>query len=421
MKQKRKFSQAVEISGHIIDSLVLPRILDELIDLGADFAIQRLNVGRSRTDPSYARIEITAESVEALESIINEVQRLGATPVDVQDVEVQPAPADGVFPDNFYSTTNMNTFVRYEGRWLSVAYPEMDCGIAIEDDLARCIPISEVRKGQSIVVGHAGVRVVPIERPRVPSPVFGFMGSSISSEKPKSLFIKDTAERMIEIKRRGGKVLVVAGPAVIHTGAGEFLCRLIERGFVDHLFAGNALAVHDIESALFGTSLGISMDGGLALEGGHEHHLRAINKIRSVGGIKRAVETGLLTRGVMHACVRNDVDFVLAGSIRDDGPLPEVITDVMQAQTEMRRRIQSGVDMALMLSTMLHSIAVGNLLPATVFTACVDINPATLTKLVDRGSFQSAGLVMDVGSFLRELLDALDTIGAASAGQKAVS
>lgn len=409
MKPKQKYSQVIELRGHIIDSMVLPKVLDELIDFGVEFNIQKLAVGRGRTDPSYARIEITADAAEQLDTILSHVQRHGATPLQVESVEVEPAPADGVFPENFYSTTNMPTLIRLNGEWVAVANPEMDCGILVEDEnRGRCIAINEVKKGQKIVVGHSGIRVVPTERPRDPSPMFSFMGSQVSSEKPKSVFIKEIAERMVDARAKGGKILVVGGPAIVHTGSGELLCRLIERGLVDYLFAGNALAVHDIESAFFGTSLGISLDGGLALEGGHEHHLRAINRIRAAGGIRQAVEKGILRCGVMHACVKHGVDFVLAGSIRDDGPLPDVITDVIQAQAAMRQRIHQGIDIAIMLSTMLHSIAVGNLLPASVFTVCVDINPATLTKLVDRGSFQTAGLVMDVGSFLRELLDALD-------------
>lgn len=403
MDSKRN-SQVIELRGHIIDSLILPRVLDELLDFNVQFTIQRLTVGRGRTDPSYARIEIVAESRELLETVLAHIQRHGAQPVHVDHVKLEPAPGDGVFPEEFYSTTNLMTLVKIDGEWVEVAHPEMDCGIVVEGNTARCVPVNEVKKGDLVVVGRDGTRVVPLERPRSASPVFGFMGSSISSEKPKSAFIKEIADRMRQVRAGEGKIAVVAGPAIIHTGAGEALSGLIHHGYVDFLFAGNALATHDIESALFGTSLGVSLDGGLALEGGHEHHLRAINKIRLAGGIRAAVEGGILQSGVMYTCVEKGVDFVLAGSIRDDGPLPEVITDVLQAQAEMRKRIHSGVEMCLMLSTMLHSIAVGNMLPASVFTVCVDINPATLTKLADRGSFQTAALVMDVGSFLRELV-----------------
>lgn len=406
---KNRHSQIVELRGHIIDSLILPRILDGLLDLSVEFTIQRLTVGRGPTDPSYARIEITAETRELLDTALKEVQRLGASPLRVDQVKLERAPKDGVFPEGFYSTTNMRTMVKLDGDWVEVAYPEMDCGIVVEERTARCVPVSEVKKGDLVVVGRDGIRVIPLERPRAASPAFGFMGSAVSSEKPRSAFIKEIVDRLMRVRAGGGKIAVVAGPAIVHTGSGDALCRLINLGYVDYLFAGNALATHDVESALYGTSLGISLDGGLALEGGHEHHLRAINKIRMVGGIRAAVDAGVLQRGIMYTCVKKGVDFVLAGSIRDDGPLPEVITDVVQAQVEMRKRIRSGIEMCLMLSTMLHSIAVGNLLPATVFTACVDINPATLTKLVDRGSFQSAGLVMDVGGFLRELVSMIES------------
>ena len=409
-----KFSQFVELRGHIIDSMILPRVLDEIMDRGAEFTIHRLDVGRHKAEPSYAMIEVLAASSAALEELVTELQRLGAIPLGMEDVAVVPAPADGVFPDGFYSTTNLPLEIRLSERWVPVRFPEMDCGICVERDGAYCIPLNDVRLGQLIVVGHKGIKINPIERSRKASPVFHFMGSAVSSERPKRQLIRDVADHIKEVKSRGGKVLVVAGPAVIHVGAREELCRLIESGSVDYLFAGNGLATHDIECALFGTSLGVSVDGGASSETGHEHHLRAINRIRAVGGIRQAVEQGVLRQGVMFACIKSGVDYVLAGSIRDDGPLPDVITDVMAAQAAMRRFIHSGVEMALMLSTMLHSIAVGNLLPATVQTICVDINPGTLTKLVDRGSLQTVGLVMDVGGFLHELVEVLGVTSASA-------
>ncbi|MHB1416791.1 MAG: ornithine cyclodeaminase, nickel-pincer nucleotide-dependent [Chloroflexota bacterium] len=407
------YSQRVEVRGHIIDSHMLPNILDEILDSDCEFNIEEVHVGRMRTDPSYARIEIVAPSPEALQQIVGRVRNFGAQPLQAGQARLEPAPADGVFPLDFYSTTNLPTDIDVDGHSLSVANTEMDCGIVVEGDSARCLPMSEVRKGQLIVVGHQGITIHPLERPRRASPTFAFMSSSVSSEKPRAAMIHDISEEMKEIKADGGKVLIVAGPAVVHTGAGDLLVRLIESGFVDFLFAGNALPTHDIEAALYGTALGISLTEGLPLERGHEHHLRAINRIRQVGGIRAAVEQGVLTKGIMHACVTHGVDYVLCGSIRDDGPLPEVITDVIEAQQEMRARIHDDVRMALMLSTMLHSIAVGNLLPATVTTVCVDINPAVVTKLADRGTFQSTGLVMDVGSFLDELLNHLPERGLA--------
>jgi lysine-ketoglutarate reductase/saccharopine dehydrogenase-like protein (TIGR00300 family) len=253
------------------------------------------------------------------------------------------------------------------------------------------------------VVGHEGVRVLPLERPRRQPQVFAFMGSSVSSEKPKSLLIKEIAERLQEIRESGGRTLVVAGPALVHTGMRDRLVRLIEGGYVQALFAGNGLATHDIECALYGTSLGVSQEKGVPLEGGHEHHLRAVNRIRRAGSIRAAVEQGVLTNGIMHACVTHGVRYVLAGSVRDDGPLPDVISDMVRAQEEMRGIVRDGVDLAMILSSMLHGIATGNLLPARVTTVCVDISPAVVTKLTDRGSFQTIGLVMDVEGFLREL------------------
>ena len=411
-----RFSQVVEVRGHIIDSMILPRILDQLLDLGVRFDIEELTVGRGNQDPSYARVRITTDSPEELDEALGAVQTTGAVPIELSDADVQPAPADGVFPEGFYSTTNLLTWIRRSERWIPVAYPEMDCAIRVVPDVgaasgpterAECVPVNEIRRGDLIVVGRRGVRVEPLERGRGPEPLFGFMGSSISSEKPKSYAIQEAADWIREAKASGRKNLVVAGPAVIHSGCREYLCRLIEAGYVDCLFAGNALAVHDVELALFGTSLGVPLGGGPEPEGGHAHHLRAINRIRAAGGLKAAVAKGVLREGVMYTCVKRGVDFVLAGSIRDDGPLPDVITDVIEAQGAMRAQIRGGVQVALLLSTMLHSIAVGNLLPATVHTVCVDVNPAVLTKLADRGSFQTIGLVMDVGGFLRELLDAL--------------
>lgn len=399
--------QVVEVRGHIIDSHLLPQILDELLDSNCEFDIEEVKVGHLRGDPSYARLLITAPSAEALAGILTRIQPFGAQPVGQGEARTEPAPADGAFPPDFYSTTNLETQLNLHGQVIDVADTEMDCGILVEGDAARCIPVSEIKKGQQVVVGHEGIIVRPLERPRRPSPAFAFMSSSVSSEKPRAALIHDVAHEMKEVKREGGKILVVAGPAVVHTGTGELLVRLIEAGYVDYLFAGNALPTHDIESALYGTALGVSLTEGLPLERGHEHHLRAINRIRLAGGIKAAVREGVLTKGIMHACTVHGVDWVLCGSIRDDGPLPEVITDVIECQQAMRERIHSGVRLTLMLSTMLHSIAVGNLLPASVTTVCVDINPAVATKLADRGTFQSLGLVMDVGSFLRELLEHL--------------
>jgi len=342
-----------------------------------------------------------------LERIITRIQRHGAEAVDAESVVLEPAPADGVFPEGFYSTTNLETFIRLDGRWLPVSFPEMDCGIRVRigegltPPQAETVALFDVRRGDLLVVGRKGLRVVPLERPRAATS-FEFMSSSVSSEKPKRLVLGEVARLMRATHENGQKILAVAGPAVVHTGAAQALGRLVHAGWIDVIFGGNAVAVHDLEASMYGTSLGINIEHGYAVEGGHEHHLRAINRIRGCGGIRQAVEEGVVTGGLFFEVIRKGIPFVLAGSIRDDGPLPDVITDAMQAQRAMRAHTRTA-GMCLLLSTMLHSIATGNLLPASVHTVCVDINPAVVTKLADRGSWQTIGIVTDIGLFLGEL------------------
>jgi len=397
------YTETVEISGHIIDSLLLPKILDDITKHEIEFTIEHIDVGKRRADPSCARIRLTAKDAATLEHVLRRIRQHGAVLVDEKDCRLQKTEKDGVFPDGFYSTTNRQTFIRLNGQWIEVDRPEMDCGIRVSSDRkeAGCTPFPDVRAGDSIVVGHRGIRVAPVERPPEED-AFGFMSSDFSTEKPKGAVVKDIAHCLRDIRYRGQKILAVAGPAIVHTGAVSHFVRLIESNYINILFAGNALAVHDIEYALHGTSLGVYLDKGIPAEHGHENHMRAINTIRKYGGIRESVEQGALTKGIMHACIKHDVPYLLAGSIRDDGPLPDVITDVIKAQQEMRRMID-GVDMVLMIATTLHSVAVGNLLPATVRTICVDINPAVMTKLTDRGSFQALGIVTDAEPFLREL------------------
>ncbi|MBI3610591.1 MAG: TIGR00300 family protein [Nitrospirae bacterium] len=396
-------SETVELRGHIIDSLTLPKVLDEVMNYGGTFEIIDVTIGHRREDPSHARIRVSAPAQEILDTILGRIRQLGAAPVLEEDAVLVPADKDGAFPENFYCTTNLQTFVRCRGQWLEAERPEMDCGIVVDPDRKRAatIPIHRVKKGDRIVVGHPGVRVTPLERSSERN-VFEFMASSVSSEKPKGIVIKEVSAQIRAAKKAGSKVMVVAGPAVVHTGAGTHLERLIEAGWVDVLFAGNALAVHDIEQALYGTSLGVYLEKGIPAKEGHEHHMRAINTIRRAGGIRNAVDQGILRSGIMAACVRKGIEFVLAGSIRDDGPLPEVMTDMVSAQDALRS-VLPGVSVCVMIATMLHSIAAGNLLPAAVKLVCVDINPAVVTKLTDRGSFQAVGLVTDVEPFLREL------------------
>jgi lysine-ketoglutarate reductase/saccharopine dehydrogenase-like protein (TIGR00300 family) len=405
------FVEDVEVSGHVIDSLILPKILDLITGYGGAFRIKQITIGQARNDPSFALIEVQAPTEKVLEEILAQISDHGAVAVDKQDCRVVEADMDGAFPEGFYSTTNQRTEIRLDHHWLPVGDQEMDCGVRVAPDRksAQCVAMTDVRKGELYVQGHAGVRVFPeVRDPQ--RRLFEFMASSVSSEKPKGVAIREVANELHRARKAGNKVLLVGGPAIVHTGSGPHVCRLIREGYIDILFAGNALATHDIEQSLFGTSLGVYLDRGISADEGHEHHLRAINRIRRLGGIRNAVEKGELKSGIMYECVKNDVEFLLAGSIRDDGPLPEVITDTLVAQREMRARIQ-GVTFALMIATTLHSIAVGNLLPAWVKVVCVDINPATVVKLSDRGSIQTVGLVTDVEPFLRVLVSELEALG----------
>ncbi|OLC13877.1 MAG: TIGR00300 family protein [Actinobacteria bacterium 13_1_40CM_66_12] len=389
--------------------MMLPQVMDLVMDHGGNFTIEELKVGQHKTDTSLCRMEVVASSAEQLDRIVRQARALGATAESELPAQLEKVTKDGVFPEGFYSTSNLPTEVLIDGTWVTVEDIEMDCAIAVDSNAgrARCIVFQGARPGMEIVVGHQGVRVTPIERSRQ-TEIFTFMASEVSAEKPKKVLIAAIADEMKQIRTSGGRIVVVAGPAVVHTGAGRYLSRLIELGYVHVLFAGNALAVHDVESALFGTALGVNVESGLAIEHGHEHHMRAINRVRAAGGLKQMVESGQLTSGVMKSAIDHGVEYVLAGSVRDDGPLPDVITDMVEAQQRMRASL-SGVRMALMLSTMLHSIATGNMLPAGVRTVCVDINPAVVTKLADRGSWQSIGLVTDVESFLRELALVIET------------
>ena len=407
-------TETLEISAHIIDSLLFPRILDQVLEARADYEILQFDVGRTPTDPSYARLLVKADTAEAVEALVQSLMGLGMRRMEAGEADLVPADMDGVFPDGFYSTTNLDTEVRVGGTWLRVENPEMDCGITVADGRARTLPMSDVRKGDPIVISSRGVRVSPLDRGRS-GEVFEFMSSQVSSEKPQGLIVRRVAAAMRETRARGEKILWVAGPAVVHTGAGPAVIRLIQAGYLNVLFAGNALATHDIEGALYGTSLGVNLTEGTGVEHGHEHHIRALNTIRRCGSIAKAVDQGVLSSGIMHACVLGGVDFVLGGSVRDDGPLPDVVTDVIEAQRQMRSLLP-GVGYALMVSTMLHSIATGNLLPARVPLVCVDINPATVTKLADRGSAQATGVVTDVGLFLAALADELAPVGGSGGG-----
>jgi lysine-ketoglutarate reductase/saccharopine dehydrogenase-like protein (TIGR00300 family) len=395
-------SEIVEVEGHIIDSLILAKVLDVILDAGADYRMLDVDIGRTNVDSSRARLEVTAADEDALAALVAQLQIHGANRVGQTDAGTEPAEVDGVLPEGFYATTNLPTAVRIGGRWVDVDNPEMDCALVVRPDgRVRTVPMHRIRAGDPVVVGRGGVRVQALERPRGASP-FEFMGSEVSSEKPKEQLVARVAERIKAAKATGGKVLAVCGPAVVHTGAAPDVAALVRGGVVDLLFAGNGFATHDIESNVLGTSLGVPLGEGLPPEGGHSNHLRVINEIRRRGSIAAAVDDGYITGGVMYECVRHRVPFVLGGSVRDDGPLPDVFTDVVEAADAMRALLP-GVAVALMLASTLHAIATGNLLPAGVETYCVDINQAIVTKLADRGSHQALGIVTDVGLFVHTL------------------
>jgi lysine-ketoglutarate reductase/saccharopine dehydrogenase-like protein (TIGR00300 family) len=393
-------SQDIELQGHIIDSGIMTQLFDRVMDMGGNFEILVFDIGKKKTDPSYARLRIAASDKEKLRSILSELHRIGARPLEIKDVHLVPADGDHIVPKGFYTTTNHPTQVKYGGEWIPVEPTKMDFLIVVDPKTktAQSTALAKIKKSDLVVVGEQGVNVSYPERPRESS-TFEFMHGTVSPERPSETLIAQIAREILEVRKNGGKIAVVGGPAIIHTGADKALAEMIHKGYVDVLFAGNALAAHDIEYNLFGTSLGMDISTGKPVMGGHKHHLYAISEIMRAGSIKSAVDSGVVNGGIMYECVKNNIPFVLAGSIRDDGPLPDVITDVMAAQDAMRKHI-AGCSMILMIATLLHSIAVGNCLPSKVKTVCVDINPAALTKLMDRGSMQAIGIVSDAGTFL---------------------
>lgn len=401
----------IRLQGHLIDDFILSRALDAIDGLGGRHEILSLSIGRTRNDPSLAVIRIAAPNGQTLAQILRRVTELGAETIEPVPAGLEAAPADGALPDRFYATSNLPTKILVDGKWLPVAGEEMDLAVVVASDRlsAHSVPMAQVRAGDLVVVGEEGVQVEPPPRDADPD-AFRFMASEVSAEKPKRPLLRRVVRTLRRVKAEGKKVLLVGGPAIIHTGAGPVLEKLIRQGWIDILFAGNALAVHDIEQALLGTSLGVPVSDNAVVRAGHAHHLWAINAIRRAGSIAAAVGSGLLHRGVMHACVQRRIPYVLAGSIRDDGPLPDVVTDVMAAQQAMRDLVP-GVGMAIMVGSTLHAVATGNLLPARVFTVCVDINPGVVTKLQDRGSRQSVGIVMDAASFLEQLANGLESQG----------
>jgi lysine-ketoglutarate reductase/saccharopine dehydrogenase-like protein (TIGR00300 family) len=371
------------------------------MDLNGDFQVLEFNVGKKKKESSYARLLVQGGDQHHLHQILESLYREGAQPVSVQQVTLEPAYKDMVMPDNFYSTTNNATQIYYDGSWVDVEGMMMDKCIVVDTKkkTAACKMIRDIKKGEMIVVGERGVKIIPQERPREGIDIFQFMSSSSSSERPTQQIARKVANDLYNRKRYGGKIVVVAGPVLIHSGAAESFAKLIRMGYVHGLLAGNALAVHDVENALMGTSLGMHViDGTLAIRG-HRNHMEAINEIFKAGSLKAMVEKGILKKGIMYECIMNNIPFVLAGSIRDDGPIPDVLTDVVEAQREYKK-VMKGTKMVLMLSTMLHSIAVGNMLPAKVKVIAVDISQPVVTKLLDRGTSQAVGIVTDVGAFL---------------------
>jgi len=394
-----KFSQEIEVGGHLIDSSILTKIFDKIMDLHGEFQVEEIDIGKKKGDQSFARLLITGKNQKHLDEILETVYRLGAVSKIQQQIVLKKSPKNYVMPDNFYSTTNNHTNVFHKGKWIPVENMMMDKCIVVRGNRAFCVPVRDVKKGDQVIVGEKGIKITPPERPREGVNVFEFMGSSSSSERPTQHIAKKVADDIYETKKKGGKIVIVGGPAIVHTGADDAVSYLIKSGYIDGVLAGNALAVHDIEYATLGTSLGMNVHDATLAYHGHRNHMDTINAVFKAGSIANMVKSKKLTKGIMYECVKNKVPFVLAGSIRDDGPLPDVITDVAEAQREYKKVLKDA-SMVIMISTMLHSIATGNMLPANVKVIVVDISQPTVTKLMDRGTWQALGIVSDVGAFL---------------------
>ncbi len=403
------FSEIVEAEGHLVDSQILANIMDRVIECGAVYEVQDFSLGRTNDEFSKLRLRVIAPSREVLVKTLEELVELGCYQAHIRDAVLRPAPLNSVVPDDFYSTTNHRTFVRLNGNWTEVGNQRMDGVIIVRQEetgaTATCRKLRDIREGDQIVCGAQGIRIQPEFKAR-DRMGFAFMANDISSERRAETAVRKVAQLMRMIKSEGGRIVFVAGPVVIHTGGTAAFSQIIRKGFVDALLAGNAIAVHDIEHTLYGTSLGVDLERGIPIEEGHKNHMRAINTINRYGSIKGAVEAGVLRSGVMYECVKHNVPFVLAGSIRDDGPLPDTMMDLIQAQEAYAKQI-AGAQMVICLSSMLHSIGVGNMTPSWVKMVCVDINPAVVTKLSDRGSQQTVGIVTDVGTFLNLLAQEL--------------
>ena len=404
-------AEVIEAEGHLIDSNLLNVIFDKVIERGGAFEVQSFRIGRTNEDVSRLRLKVTADSEAALQHLLEDLVPFGCHRLPAHEALLRPAPSDGCVSSDFYSTTNQRTKVRHQERWVEVEAQRMDAVVVVENGRATCRKLRDVREGELVVCGTEGVRVVPEfrERDRLG---FSFMSNDVSSERRVEVSVAKVARMMREVREAGGRIVFVAGPVIGHTGGIGYFSEIIRMGYVDALLSGNALAVHDAELALFGTSLGVDLESGVTVEDGHRNHMRAINAVNSAGGVAQAVAKGVLASGVMYECVRNDVEFVLAGSIRDDGPLLDTVMDLVAAQERYAEQLVD-VTMVVMLASMLHSIGVGNMLPSWVRVVCVDINPAVVTKLADRGSSQTAGIVTDVGLFLQQLARQLRDLGSA--------
>jgi lysine-ketoglutarate reductase/saccharopine dehydrogenase-like protein (TIGR00300 family) len=408
---EKKFDRVLEVRGHLIDSMILTRIFDKIMDLKGDFNVLEFKIGKRKNELSYARLMVHGKNKKHLDQLLATLYIEGAQPVVIEEVLIKPAPEDMVMPSDFYSTTNNSTQIYYSNEWIDVRNMMMDKCIAIDIKLrtAECKMIREVRKGDMIVVGERGVKVLPEERPRQGIDIFQFMSSSSSSERPTLQIARKIAMDIHLTKRAGGKIIVTAGPVIVHSGAAESLAKMIRLGYVNGLLSGNALAVHDIENALMGTSLGMNVKDGTLAVRGHRNHMLAINEVFKAGSIENMVRKRILKSGIMYECIVNKIPFVLCGSIRDDGPIPDVVADILEAQRQYKE-ILKGANMVLMLSTMLHSIAVGNMLPAKVKVVALDISQPVVTKLLDRGTTQAIGVVSDVGAFLPMVVQQLEKI-----------
>jgi lysine-ketoglutarate reductase/saccharopine dehydrogenase-like protein (TIGR00300 family) len=393
--------ETVVMEGHLIDSDQLRRAFNRIVEEGGEFEVLEFRVGKTNEEKSRATLSVAAPDPHVLDRILENLAYLGAAPHAAGDATFGPAEADGILPDEFYSTTNFDTFVRVGGRWVPALDQKMDCALVLRDGKPRCVKQGQVKQGEKVALRGQGIRVRPPERSRDYS-VFGFMSNDVSAEVNKGIAIAGAAREMHRVREAGEKIVVVAGPAIVHSGGDVHLGRLVREGWVDVILTGNAFAVHDLEKSILKTSLGVCQMSGRAVEGGSRHHLYAINAVNRAGGIEAAVRTGLVTSGVMYEAVEKGIPYVLAGSIRDDGPLKDTITDMIAAQKAYVQAL-SGAGMCLMLASALHSIAVGNLLPARVRTVCVDLTESVPVKLSNRGTMQAIGLVTDVGFFLERL------------------